>query len=94
MSTYQDFKKKALENPAVRAEYDKLAAEYAIKQAVIDARQASGLTQQQLAACTGINQADISKLENGSANPSLRTLQRLAAGMGMNLRIEFVPAGK
>ena len=94
MSTYQDFKKKALENPAVRAEYDKLAAEYAIKQAVIDARQASGLTQQQLAARTGINQADISKLENGSANPSLRTLQRLAAGMGMNLRIEFGPAGK
>lgn len=94
MSVYQDFKKKALENPAVRAEYDRLAAEYAIKQAVIDARQASGLTQQQLAARTGINQADISKLENGSANPSLRTLQRLAAGMGMNLRIEFVPAGK
>ncbi|MBR3108023.1 MAG: helix-turn-helix domain-containing protein [Clostridia bacterium] len=94
MSDYQDFKKKALENPAVRAEYDRLAAEYAIKQAVIDARQASGLTQQQLAARTGINQADISKLENGSANPSLRTLQRLAAGMGMNLRIEFVPAGK
>lgn len=94
MSTYQDFKKKALENPAVRTEYDKLAAEYAIKQAVIDARQASGLTQQQLAARTGINQADISKLENGSANPSLRTLQRLAAGMGMNLHIEFVPAGK
>ena len=94
MSDYQDFKKKALENPAVRAEYDRLAAEYAIKQAVIDARQASGLTQQQLAARTGINQADISKLENGSANPSLRTLQRLAAGMGMNLRIEFVPAVK
>ena len=94
MSDFQDFKKKALENPAVRAEYDRLAAEYAIKQAVIDARQASGLTQQQLAARTGINQADISKLETGSANPSLRTLQRLAAGMGMNLRIEFVPAGK
>lgn len=94
MSDFQNFKKKALENPAVRAEYDRLAAEYAIKQAVIDARQASGLTQQQLAARTGINQADISKLENGSANPSLRTLQRLAAGMGMNLRIEFVPVGK
>ncbi len=94
MSDYQDFKKKALENSAVRAEYERLAAEYAIKQAVIDARQASGLTQQQLAARTGINQADISKLENGTANPSLRTLQRLAAGMGMNLRIEFVPAGK
>ena len=37
-----------------------------------------------------IAQADISKLERGNANPSLRTLQRLAAGMGMNIRIEFV----
>ena len=41
---------------------------------------------------TGIAQADISKLENGNANPSLRTLQRLAAGMGMQVKIEFVPA--
>lgn len=94
MSSYQDFKKKALSDPKVRAEYDSLAAEYAIKQAVIDARLSSGLTQQQLADRTGINQADISKLESGSANPSLRTLQRLAAGMGMNLKIEFVPAVK
>ena len=33
----------------------------------------------------------ISKLESGSANPSLRTLQRLAAGMGMRIKIEFQP---
>ena len=33
-----------------------------------------------------------SKLERGNANPSLRTLQRLAAGMGMQVKIEFVPA--
>ena len=43
---------------------------------------------------TGIAQADISKLGNGSANPSLRTLRRLAAGMGMQLKLEFVPAAK
>ena len=28
----------------------------------------------------------------GNGNPSLRTLQRLAAGMGMRVKIEFVPA--
>ena len=53
-------------------------------------REARGLTQKQLSERTGIAQADISKLERGNANPSLRTLQRLAAGMGMNVRIEFV----
>ena len=88
---YELYKAKALKNPAVKAEYDALEAEYTIKQALINAREASGLTQQQLAQRTGIHQGDISKLERGSGNPSLRTLQRLAAGMGMTLRLEFVP---
>lgn len=60
-------------------------------QALIEARRASGMTQKELADRTGIAQADISKLENGNANPSLRTLQRLADGMGMRLKLEFVP---
>ena len=34
---------------------------------------------------------DISKLENGTRNPSLKLLKRLAHGMGMQLKIEFVP---
>lgn len=52
------------------------------------------ITQKELAAKTGIAQGDISKLENGSANPSLKTLQRLAAGMGMRLKLEFVPCNR
>ena len=40
---------------------------------------------------TGINQADISKLENGTRNPSVNLLKRLADGIGMALKIEFVP---
>ena len=50
-----------------------------------------GMTQKQLSDITGITQADISRLESGTANPSLRTLKRLAAGMGMALKLEFVP---
>ena len=60
-------------------------------QAMIDARKSTGLTQKQLSEKTGITQADISKLESGNANPSLRTLQRLASGMGMKVKIEFQP---
>ena len=54
-------------------------------------RKRAGLTQEQLAQVTGIDQANISRLENGTANPSLRTLKRLAEGMGMELKLEFVP---
>ena len=89
---FDDFLKEQLKDPEVKREYDALAPEFAIIQAMIDARRASGMTQKQLADKTGIAQADISKLERGNANPSLRTLQRLAAGMGMQVKIEFVPA--
>ena len=57
-------------------------------------RTSQNLTQKELAERTGINQADISKLENGTRNPSLAMLKRLAAGMGMSLKVEFVPLQK
>lgn len=90
-TNFNDFLKEQLNDPEIKAEYDALEPEFAIIQAMIDARKSTGITQKQLAEITGIAQGDISKLENGSANPSLRTLQRLAAGMGMKLKIEFVP---
>jgi ribosome-binding protein aMBF1 (putative translation factor) len=83
-----------MEEPGFKAEYDALEPEFAIIQAIIDARKESGLTQQQLSERTGIAQGDISKIEKGEANPSLRTLKRLALGMGMRLRLEFLPTGR
>ena len=91
MSKYRDFLEEQLEDPAVKAEYDALEPEFSVIQAMIDARRAAGLTQKELSDRTGIAPADISKLENGSANPSLRTLQRLAQGMGMKLQLSFIP---
>ncbi len=73
-----------------KREYDELEPEFAIINAIIDARKEMGLTQKQLSELTGITQADISKLENGNANPSLKTLQRLAAAMGKSVKISFV----
>ena len=88
MSKFNDFLNEQLQDPEVRAEYEALEPEFSIMQAMIDARKSSGMTQKQLSEKTGIAQADISKLESGSANPSLRTLQRLAAGMGMRIKIQ------
>ena len=90
MSDFRNYLNRQLQRPSFKAEWDTLQPELTIAQVMIDARKESGLTQKQLSERTGIAQADISKLERGNANPSLRTLQRLAAGMGMNVRIEFV----
>ena len=89
-TNYEKFFCEQMKNPEVKKEYDALEAEYAIIQSIIDARKIAGITQKELAERTGINPADISKLENGNGNPSLRTLQRLAAGLGKTLKIEFV----
>ena len=83
------FIKKTQKTP--RNEIEALQPEHTVIQAMIDARKKSGMTQKELAEITGIAQGDISKLERGSANPSIRTLQRLAKGMGMILKIEFTP---
>ena len=93
MTKFNDFLKEQLNDSALRTEYEALEPEFTIIQAMIDARKSAGLTQKQLSEKTGIAKADISKLENGNANPSLRTLRRLASGLGMRLKVEFVPAG-
>ena len=92
MSTkFNDFLQEQLQDPEFRKEYEALQPEHAVVQAIIDARKNAGLTQKELSERTGIAQGDISKLENGTANPSIRTLQRLAAAMGMTLKVEFLP---
>ena len=57
-------------------------------------RKQKGLTQKQLGDLCGMADSAIRRYENGNANPSLRTLQRLAEGMGMKLKLEFVPANR
>ncbi len=91
MSEFKDFLDEQLENPDFKKEWEDIQLEMDIIRAIVDARISQNLTQKELAARTGINQADISKLENGARNPSLKLLKRLADGMGMVLKLEFVP---
>ena len=62
-----------------------------IAPAVVAYRHTTGMTVEQLSEATGIPRADIIRLEEGIADPTLSTLKRLAAGMGMALKLEFVP---
>lgn len=59
--------------------------------ALVDARTSQNLTQKELSEKTGIAQTEISRLENGTRNPSIKLLQRLADGMGMVLNVTFTP---
>lgn len=94
MSDFKEYLDRQLQNPEFCKEWQNLEPEYNMMQAVIDARKKSNLTQKELSERTGINQADISKIETGNANPTLAVLKRLADGMGMVLKLEFVPKAK
>lgn len=94
MQNLNDIKKELMQEPEFVKEYEAIQPEMDIIRAIVDARIANNLTQKQLAERTGINQADISKLENGTRNPTINLLKRLAEGMDMILKIEFIPKQK
>lgn len=91
MSEFRELLNEQLKEPEFKKEWDDIQPEMDVIRAMIDARIEQNLTQKELATRTGIDQADISKLENGTRNPTLKLLKKLAAGMGMQLKIEFVP---
>ena len=80
-----------MQNPEFKKAYESLEPEYTVMQTLIDARKLKNMTQKQLADQTGIDQADISKLERGLSNPTLNMLKRLADGLGMRIKLEFIP---
>lgn len=86
---FEKFLEKQLQNEEFRKEWESFEPEYAIMKALIETRTSKGLTQKELSIRSGIAQGDISKIEHGNANPSIKTLKRLAAAMGKNLKIEF-----
>ena len=91
MRTFDDMLSKQLKDDEFRKEYEALQPERDITMSLIRARKEAGLTQAELSEKTGISQADISRLENGTRNPSLALLNRIAEAVNSTLRIEFVP---
>lgn len=89
--SHQDFKKKLFKSSAARREYEKLQPEFAVIQAMIEARAKKGITQKKLAVRLKTKQSVISRLETGRGNPTLSFLQRLAQAFNTRLEINFRP---
>ena len=91
MSDFREYLDEQLKDEEFEKEWQESEPEYSLVRSLLAARRECHMTQRELADKTGINQADISKIETGNANPALSTLKRLAEGMDMVLRLEFVP---
>ncbi len=87
----REYKEIKMKDPEFARAYEEIQPEMSVIRAMIEARLSQNLTQKELAERTGISQTEISKLENGTRNPSIKLLQRLADGMGMVLNVTFTP---
>lgn len=80
-----------LSDPEVKAEYDRLAPEYARVEQMLNARKRSGLTQEQVAARMGTTKSAVARLESATHKGSHRSYERYAEAVGHRLVPQFVP---
>jgi predicted transcriptional regulator len=95
MLTHEQFKAKALQDPAVRAEYERLEREeMPMLDTILKARAEAGLTQAQVAERMGTKAPAVARLEaslvSGKHSPSLATLKKYAAALGRRVEVRFV----
>lgn len=96
MLTHEEMKRIALSNPEVKAEYDRLNAseEFVLLDLMLAARQASGLTQAQVAERMGTQAPAVARLESslasGKHSPTLATLRKYVEACGKKLELRVV----
>lgn len=89
-----DFRNELLAKPGVKKAFDALEEEYTALHALLDARQAAGLTQAEVAERMGTTVSAVSRLEaslrSQKHSPSFATLRKYAQACGKKLMIQMV----
>lgn len=86
---HEDVKKMLLQDEEAKVKYNALEPMYEITREIIKLRISKGLTQKDLANLIGTKQSAISRLENGSSNPSIEFLAKIAHALGKEIHIFF-----
>ena|SRR5829696_7941008 len=95
MTSFEDFiaeleAEARAEGPEAVAELEAFRLHFSLARQLAAQRRAQQLTQQQLAALSGIDQAEISRIERGQANPTTATLGALTGALGLD--VQLVPS--
>ena len=87
--SFREYLSEALEDPEVREAFEELDPLYVLKRQIIEARLSADRSQEELARRCGMKQSTLARLESGKSSPTLKSLQRIAKGLGKNLTITF-----
>ena len=88
-TSLDDIIKEQMNDPEFAEAWAETELEDQIKRNLFQARIDAGLTQKELAEKSGVRQSNISRIENGTAIPTLQTLNAIAKGTGKKLKISF-----
>jgi transcriptional regulator with XRE-family HTH domain len=80
-------------DPAFRAEWERTALARALAVAIVRYRAEHDLSQRELAERLCMKQPQVARLELGEVNPSIETLMRVSAQLGIEFTIDVRPAG-
>lgn len=85
---YAEVKRRLLINPEVQEAYDNPPLSIVLAKAVIEWRRDHGMSQKELASHLSTSQNQVWRIENGDANVTLNTLQKLANCCGFRISVE------
>ena len=90
MTTFRDALNEELENPVFKKAWDALEPEFQFIKEMLAEKEKRGMSQKDLAKAIGIDPANLSRIEMGERNPTMKTLKKIADGLDKKLYITFV----
>jgi len=85
---------RAMRRPGFKEAWDATADDYAALRSLLEARKASGLTQDEIAARMGTTKSAVSRLESSlrdpKHSPTFETIRRYARACGKRVEIQLV----
>ncbi len=91
MKLREDYLTERMQDEEFRAAYEEWGPDFEIANALLEFRATMKLTQAELAKIIKINRSDLSKLESADANPTLKTLKKIAIALGAKLELRYEP---
>jgi ribosome-binding protein aMBF1 (putative translation factor) len=92
MTGLAELRERLLQDPDVRAEYDRLGPVYELVCALVEARHEAGLSQQEVAARMGTTQSVVARMERARHLPTFDLVARYAAALGRRIHVSLTPA--
>lgn len=90
--SWEEGERRILSDPEVVRECENAEPEFQALRRLILLRKERSISQEKLAAVISSHQSHIARLETGEVPPSLRALKRYAGGLGLKLKLNFIPA--